>query len=174
MSLLNIFFLNEAINEEGIIYPNKIFNHVRQRLIQNISSEGAKDGMDGILLCFNKSKNEIYYAGANNAPYLMNGTLQELPTDNMPVGSGDKTDSFSHQIVPHQSGNVLYLYTDGYADQFGGSKGKKFKYKQLNELLASVSNKPMDEQKNILDKTFENWRGDLEQVDDVLLIGIKL
>ena len=188
MSLLNISFLNEAINQEDIIYPNKIFNHVRQRLIQNISSEGAKDGMDGILVCFNKAKNEIYYAGANNAPMLMTnpplspfekgesaaGGLIELPTDSMPVGSGDKPDSFNHQIVSSQAGNILYLYTDGYADQFGGPKGKKFKYKPLNELLLANSDKPLSEQKQILEKTFDEWRGDLEQVDDVLVIGIKI
>jgi len=130
--------------------------------------------MDGILLCFNKSKNEIYYAGANNAPYLMNGTLQELDTDNMPVGSGEKNDSFSHHAVSFQAGNILYLYTDGFADQFGGPKGKKFKYKPLNDLLSANSNKPLTEQKTILEKTFLDWKGSLEQVDDILVIGVRL
>ena len=193
MSLLNISFLNEAITEKGIVQPNEIFNHVRQRLIENISSEGAKDGMDGILVCFEKLPSpmttereakvgsvarglgvRLSYAGANNAPYLMNDTLQELPTDNMPVGLGEKKDSFTHNTVSFQSGDILYLYTDGFADQFGGPKGKKFKYKPLNDLLSVSSDKPLAEQKIILEKTFVDWKGSLEQVDDVLVIGIKI
>ncbi len=174
MSLLNISFLNEAITEKGILQPNEIFNHVRQRLIENISSDGAKDGMDGILLCFDRSSKMISYAGANNAPYLMDSALQELPTDKMPVGLSDKKDSFSHQVIAFQSGNILYLYTDGFADQFGGPKGKKIKYKQLNSLLLSNSSKPMEEQKTLLEKAFEEWKGNLEQIDDVLVMGIRI
>src|ERR1035437_1840645 len=174
MSLLNISFLNEAIAEKGIKQPNEVFNHVRQRLIENISTDGAKDGMDGILVCFDKSKKEISYAGANNAPMLMNEALQELPTDNMPVGLGEKKDSFTHQTISFQSGNILYLYTDGFADQFGGPKGKKFKYKPLNEKLSAISNQPLAKQKEELEKTFIDWKGNLEQVDDVLVIGIKI
>ena len=178
MSLLNISFLNEAITEKGIIQPNEIFNHVRQRLIENLSSEGQQDGMDGILVCIDKNSNTVSYAGANNAPYLMNTSLQELATDSMPVGLREKTDSFNHFVIPLQPSSInhqtLYLYTDGFADQFGGSKGKKFKYKQLNEKLLAISAQPLAEQKDILEKTFEDWKGNLEQVDDVLVIGIKL
>lgn len=174
MSLLNISFLNEAITEKGIAEPNRIFNHVRQRLIENISSEGGRDGMDGILVCFDKEKKQITYSSANNPPLLMNGALMELPSDNMPVGAGERSDSFTNEAISFQSGNNLYLYTDGYADQFGGPKGKKFKYRQLNELLASISDKPFAEQKKILESSFDAWRGGLEQVDDVLVIGVKL
>jgi serine phosphatase RsbU (regulator of sigma subunit) len=182
MSLLNISFLNEAITEKGIVKPNEIFNHVRKRLIENISSEGAKDGMDGILVCFEKlpsPKGEglgvrLTYAGANNFPVLINDVLQKLPTDNMPVGLGVKKDSFTHQTISCQSGNMLYFYTDGFADQFGGPKGKKFKHKQLNDMLSANSKKPLTKQKNILEQIFEDWKGNLEQVDDVLVIGIKI
>jgi len=174
MSLLNISFLNEAIAEKGIKQPNEVFNHVRQRLIENISTDGAKDGMDGILVCFDRNNKSISYAGANNAPYLKNGTLQELSTDNMPVGLGEKKDSFTHNTISFQTGNILYLYTDGFADQFGGPKGKKFKYKPLNEILTSISGMQMEEQRNTLEHTFVNWKGSLEQVDDVLVIGVRL
>lgn len=175
MSLLNISFLNEAISEKGIKQPNEILNHARQRLIENLSSEGAKDGMDGILVCFDKNNNTIFYSAAHNAPVIVtNGALTELDSDNMPVGLADRLDSFKYEILQASSGSVLYLYTDGFADQFGGPKGKKFKYKQLNDLLLANSSKTMSDQKDIFEKTFENWKGNLEQVDDVLLIGIRI
>ncbi len=175
MSLLNISFLNEAIVEKGINAPHEILNHVRQRLIENFSSEGARDGMDGVLVCFDKNKKEISYAAGHNAPILVtNGALAELPSDNMPVGLADRLDTFKLEKINFVPGSILYLYTDGYADQFGGPKGKKFKYKQLNALLLENSSKPIKEQKLVFEKTFENWKGDLEQIDDVLLIGIKI
>jgi serine phosphatase RsbU (regulator of sigma subunit) len=179
MSLLNISFLNEAIAEKGIVKPNEIFNHVRQRLIENISSDGAKDGMDGILISckMENGRWQMEYAGANNAPILIHdGKIIELETDNMPVGMSDRKNSFTLFTIPPigDKGGLLYLYTDGFADQFGGPKGKKFKYKPFNEKLASISNQPLKEQKRILEKTFEDWKGNLEQVDDVLIVGIKI
>ena len=92
----------------------------------------------------------------------------------MPVGKGVKNESFKLRTLDLEKGDYLYLYTDGFADQFGGSKGKKFKYKQLIELLQSISSKSADEQGAILKTTFENWRGELEQVDDVCVIGIRV
>ncbi len=178
MSLLNISFLNEAINEKNIKEPNEIFNHVRQRLIESISQEGAQDGMDGILLClecFPSEKTKCTYAAANNAPLLIrNGSIIELPTDKMPVGKGERGMPFTFHTIDCQKGDVIYFYTDGYADQFGGPKGKKFKYKQLNELLLAIHQKPMDEQENLLKTTLEKWKGNVEQVDDVLIIGITI
>jgi len=174
MSLLNASFLNEAINE-GIVQPNEVLNHVRKRLIENFYSEGGKDGMDGVLVCFDKNKGELYYSAAHNAPVIvLNGTLTKLYADNMPVGPADRLDSFKHETLHPKPGSILYMYTDGFADQFGGSKGKKFKYKKLNDLLLTNSDKPMKEQKNILEKTFEDWKGNLEQVDDILVIGIRI
>ncbi|MES2678700.1 MAG: tetratricopeptide repeat protein [Bacteroidota bacterium] len=174
MSLLNISFLNEAITEKGILEPNEVFNHVRQRLIENISSQGAKDGMDGILVCFDRGNKLISYASAHNVPYLMNESLEKLPGDNMPVGMGEKTESFTKQYVSFQTGNMLYLFTDGFADQFGGPKGKKFRTRQLEEKLAEVSKSPVERQKEILNTIFEAWKAEQEQVDDVLVVGICL
>ena len=90
----------------------------------------------------------------------------------MPVGKGEKTDSFTLHTIDYQKGDMLYLYTDGYADQFGGPKGKKFMAGSFRALLASVSKLPIEEQKASLDKTIEDWRGNLEQVDDILIIGV--
>ncbi|MBA2612272.1 MAG: SpoIIE family protein phosphatase [Bacteroidetes bacterium] len=177
MCLLNIGFLNEGIKEKNISPPSQVFDHVRTRLINDISKEGQQDGMDGILLKIELKgdKFKIEYAGANNAPVLIrNKELITLPTDKMPVGKGEKDEHFKLYTIDAQSGDMLYLYTDGFADQFGGPKGKKFKYKALNDLLLVNHSKPMMEQKEIFNSTFENWRGKLEQVDDVCVIGIRL
>ncbi|HWY12143.1 MAG TPA: SpoIIE family protein phosphatase [Bacteroidia bacterium] len=175
MSLLNISFLNEAITEKHILEPDKILNDVRERLMISLASEKGQDGMDGTLVCYDKKKNMITYASAHNKPILIrDGAMKELSADKMPIGKGEREDSFTLQAVQLQKGDMIYFYTDGYADQFGGDKGKKFKYRQLNELLVSISNKSPEKQQTILDETFETWRGNLEQVDDVLVIGIKI
>ncbi len=175
MSLLNIGFLSEAIKEKNITTPNAIFDYVRQRLIESISKEEQQDGMDGILLCIDKVTASVTYAAANNSPVIIsNGNMQQLPADKMPVGKGETDKSFSLHTLDYTKGDMLYLYTDGYADQFGGPKGKKFKYKPLNDLLFSVYSKDPELQKDTLADTFNNWIGGLEQVDDVLLIGLKL
>src|ERR1019366_10692015 len=124
MSLLNISFLNEAITEKNIKQPNEILNHARQRLIESVSQDGAQDGMDGILLCFENGK--ITYAAANNAPVIVrNNSIINLPYDKMPVGKGEVDISFTLYTIDTEKGDLLYFYTDGYADQFGGSRGKK-------------------------------------------------
>jgi serine phosphatase RsbU (regulator of sigma subunit) len=175
MSLLNIGFLSEAINEKGIEKPNEVFNYVRNRLIDTISKEGQKDGFDGILICIDLQTKEVTYSAANNKPLLIsNNTITELVADRMPVGKGERKEDFKLYTTDIKEGDVLYLYTDGYADQFGGAKGKKFKYKPLNELLLESHNKPLEKQHELLKTAFENWRDDLEQVDDVLVIGIKI
>jgi serine phosphatase RsbU (regulator of sigma subunit) len=175
MSLLNIGFLNEAIKEKGVEKPHEVFNYVRERLIHSISSEGQQDGMDGILLCIDKSTKQITYAAANNEPIIISEQkIIELPKDKMPIGKGVKTESFTLYSINVNKGDALYLYTDGYADQFGGLKGKKFKYKQLNELLLSVNKKPMEHQKDEINSVIQTWKGNLEQVDDILIVGIKL
>ncbi|MCD6017136.1 MAG: protein serine/threonine phosphatase [Bacteroidetes bacterium] len=176
MSLLNISFLNEAINEKNILAPNKVFNHVRQRLIENM--EDRQDGMDSILVRLKKQNEnlEIEYAAANNAPLIIKRTTNEiikLPVDKMPVGKGTKQDDFKSHTITLQKGDTIYLYTDGYADQFGGRDGKKFKYKQLQELLVSISILPMQEQAKILNTKIEEWKGDLDQIDDICIIGIR-
>jgi len=178
MSLLNISFLNEAINEKNITAPHEVLNHVRARLIENI--DGAKDGMDGIVLKFkvpraNEHISFMEYAAAHNAPILVrNSEMKILEKDKMPVGKGEHLNSFSLYSVSLEKGDTLYLYTDGYADQFGGPKGKKFKYKSLNQLLLSNVDEPLVKQKEILDTTIHNWQGNLEQVDDVCVVGIKI
>ncbi len=175
MSLLNISFLNEAINEKKIEKPSKIFDYVRNRLELSISKEGAQDGMDGILLKISKGENGIAceYAAANNSPVLIrNKEIIALEYDKMPIGKGLKNQPFSNHKLNIMPGDEIYLYTDGYADQFGGPKGKKFMYKQLNSLLLEISHLNEHDKKAILEKKFSDWKGSLEQVDDVCLAGI--
>ncbi|MES2763506.1 MAG: tetratricopeptide repeat protein [Bacteroidota bacterium] len=178
MSLLNIGYLSEAINEKNLEAPNEVFNYVRQRLIDNISKDGQKDGFDGILICMEMNTHGIMtltYSAANNKPLLISKhTICELPTDRMPVGIGEKKDAFKLYHIDVKKGDTLYLYTDGYADQFGGEKGKKFKYKTLNELILTNHTKSLNEQQIILRATFDKWRGQLEQVDDVCIIAVKI
>lgn len=181
MSLLSMGFLREAINERNILEPHLVFEYVRQRLINDVNDEGQKDGFDGILLCINKSTHKITYAAANNAPVVVKikagddvKHLTELQKDHLPVGESEKKKPFSLFSLDYNPGDVLFLYTDGYADQFGGPNGKKFKYKQLNETLKEIAHLPMDKQQALLAEKFYSWKGDLEQIDDVCIVGIKL
>jgi serine phosphatase RsbU (regulator of sigma subunit) len=175
MSLLNTSFINEAITEKHIYDPAQILNHVRTRLISSISKDGQRDGMDGILLCIDKNVDVVTYAAANNNPILISeNKIIDFPADKMPIGRGEKEEPFTLHTIPYKKGDMLYLYTDGYADQFGGPKGKKFKYKQLNELLMRCSKEQAGEQKKIIESGFDEWKGALEQVDDVCIIGIRL
>ena len=176
MSLLNTNFINEAINEKRIYEPNKVFNYVRNRLINSISKENQKDGFDGILVCINKANNTVTYSAANNAPILISNKsdLTKLPFDKMPVGKGEKEMEFDLYTINFKPGDWLYLYTDGFADQFGGPNGKKYKYKPLNDVLVIHCNFAANIQSQKLDTEFENWKGELEQVDDVCMVGFKL
>lgn len=175
MSLLNVNFLNEAVNEKNIDEPGKVFDYVRQKLITNMSQHDQKDGMDGVLLRYNNLDKSITYSAAYNAPVVVsNGIIKKQLADKMPVGKGEKTDAFTTYDLNLQKGDVVYLFTDGYADQFGGPKGKKFKQKQLEDLFLQISSYSVQEQFQILNDTFLGWKGVMEQVDDVLILGFKM
>ena len=175
VSLLNIGFLSEAIKEKGITEPGKIFDYVRMRLIETISDENQKDGFDGILIKVEQGSNRIEYTGANNNPlFIKSGELIHGNTNKMPVGKGIKEDNFQTYSIELNTNDSIYLFTDGYPDQFGGPKGKKFKYKQLEELIYNNHSLNPNSQLEILEENLINWKGNLEQVDDVCVVGIKL
>jgi len=165
---------------EKISASNELLNFTRKIIIQTLandgSKEGGKDGMDAALLIFNKEKTKLEFTLANNPLWLIrNNELIEHKPDKMPVGKHDFQDRpFTKNEIDLQKGDLIYIFTDGFADQFGGEKGKKFKYISLKELLLSIASKSMDEQKIILDKTFKSWRGNLELVDDVCILGIRI
>ena len=179
MSILNIACLKEA-SLQGITSPELLLNETRRLVIENLkndgSAEGGKDGMDASLLSFDFKNNLLQCACANNPVWIVRGeTLIEIKPDKMPIGKHDKDNTtFTLQTQTLQKGDLIYTLTDGFADQFGGAHGKKFKYKQLQALLLSVAQEPMEIQKQKLNDVFDNWRGNLEQVDDVCLIGIRL
>ncbi|HSY76304.1 MAG TPA: SpoIIE family protein phosphatase, partial [Bacteroidia bacterium] len=180
MSLLNISMLNETVIERRILSPDKVLNEIRNNIIKALNPEKAdtesKDGMDCSLCAIDFSKKQMYLACANNPVWIVRaGTVIEITPDKMPVGIqyGDQK-SFTLHTVPLNEGDSIYMFTDGYADQFGGPKGKKFKHKQLQEVILANANKSMAEQKSILDKMFSEWMGGLEQVDDMLIIGLKV
>ncbi len=183
MSMINTSLLNEALNE-GNVHPNEILNHARKGIIRSLKQKGEvgeqKDGMDVALvsLKLNGENSELQYSGANNSMYIIrkneNPTLEEIDPDPMPVAISDRTHDFKNNIIELHKGDSFYIFTDGYADQFGGPKGKKFKYLQFKNLLLSIQNKTMMEQHDILKKTMDEWKGTLEQIDDILVIGVRV
>jgi len=131
--------------------------------------------MDIALCSLNNKTLEIKYAGANNNLYLVrNNEMLEYAANREPVGVHFKMNSFNCHAIQLQKGDTIYLFTDGYADQFGGENGKKLKYKPFKELLLTISHHPIEEQKKFLNKHFIEWKGDYEQVDDVCVIGVKI
>lgn len=179
MSILNISALESTV-KEGISEPAEILNHTRAKIIERLkkdgSAEGGKDGMDASLISFDFKNKRLSYAAANNPVWIVRETkLMEFAPDKMPVGKHDKdTIPFTQHTIELEKGDVVYALTDGFPDQFGGPKGKKFMYKSLKELLVSIAPLPMEEQKETLKAAFNNWKGTLEQVDDVCLIGVRI
>jgi len=181
MSIVGFNLLNQAVNEHGVTKPSEILDEmnagVTDTLRQYEDEATVKDGMDIALCNINYDTLQLQYAGAYNSLWIIRDEkLIELNANKFPVGTfvGETVRRFDNQTFQLQKGDNIYLFTDGYADQFGGPLGKKFKYKQLQELLKSASTKPAREQKSVLVKTFESWIGRLEQVDDVLIIGIRI
>ncbi len=175
MSLINIGYLKEAVNERKIYNPGKIFDFVRKRLIDNINSDDHKDGFDGILLCKNLATGKIWYAAANNKPILISSSgIEVLEADKMPVGIGFKQNEFTTRSLTCERGDFLYLFTDGFADQFGGEKGKKLMQKRLVQLLEEIAGLPATQQQDKIAAFFKGWKGDLDQVDDVCMIGLNI
>jgi len=178
--------LNRSVKEFGMLETGKILDKTTDLVLETFekSDEDVKDGMDISLLAvaFSASaENEsgrkiesITWSGANNPLwYIENGEMKELKADKQPIGKSDHRKPFTTHSLP-LSLSALFLFTDGYADQFGGVKGKKFKYKPFMELLQNHSSLSMEEQKNKLDEAIENWKGDIEQNDDICIIGVRI
>ncbi|MDP3567537.1 SpoIIE family protein phosphatase [Sediminibacterium sp.] len=179
MSMLGNSFLNELVVENKLFKADEILNRLRDKVIAALFQKGEtqqKDGMDMALCVWNKMDNTLEFAGANNILYLVRDKqLLEYKGDKMPIGAYlEENKKFSAQKITVQTNDFIYLTTDGFADQFGGEKGKKFKSKQLEQLLVEVSSLPSEEQKERLTKAFLNWKLKQEQTDDVSVIGIKV
>jgi serine phosphatase RsbU (regulator of sigma subunit) len=180
MSMLGHSLLNEIIADKGVVKADAILNELREKVVSMLGQKGSgvkqNDGMDIALCVMDPITRELEFAGANSPCWIARGTgLIELEPDKMPVGA------YSGPVLPFRSkkvslepGDVVYLFTDGYADQFGGDKGKKFKYSQFKQLVASMHSEPAEKQEQLLGEAFDKWRGDLEQVDDVCVMGTRI
>ena len=182
MSMLGITFLNEIVNNLGITQANEILYHLRENVIialrQTSIEETAHDGMDMTLCVIDHKKNQLQFSGAFNPLLLIrNKEIQLYKGDNIPIGISYHKEiegSFTLNEIDIQKGDIIYMFSDGYADQFGGEKEKKFSSKRLRELLLNIHAKSMLEQKSILEKTMENWMKESEQIDDITIMGIRL
>jgi serine phosphatase RsbU (regulator of sigma subunit) len=180
MSLIGANALNQIINKQ-VDNPAEILNQLNKLSSDalNKSEEGrdkVRDGMDMAICAISKDGKTLEYAGANNPLYLIRDEeLIITKADKFAIASFEDGDQqYQNHRFEVQKGDILYVFSDGYADQFGGVKGKKFMYRQFRELLMHIKNKPMNEQKEILDSKLEDWRGQFEQVDDILVIGVRI
>jgi serine phosphatase RsbU (regulator of sigma subunit) len=177
MSMLGINLLNEIVIERNITNPGDILNKLREEIIKSLKTDDGytKDGMDAIFCKIDFDKQTLEYAAANNAFYIIRkNVLIEQKAQKMPVGFMENADPFTTKTICLEKGDIIYTYTDGYADQFGGEKGKKFMYKKFKNLLLENYTLPFDKQEEALNNTFNDWKRNLEQVDDVCIIGIKI
>ena len=179
MSMLGTAFLNEIINSRQFTNAADILMQLRDEVITSLRQKGvegeAQDGMDIALCLLDKKENILHFSGANNPLYhVRDGKVERIMGDKMPIGIHVSLDKqFTNTIISPRKGDIFYLFSDGYADQFGGPGGKKFKYKPFRDLLLEISSLPMPEQKQILEERFDAWKGSMEQVDDVLVMGLR-
>lgn len=186
MTMLGLSFLDEIIVGLKKEEPSEVLDLMREKIISTLNQSGkvgeSKDGMDISICCIDYKKMELRYAAANNNLYLVRKTgadeqkteLIELTADRQPCGYSDYAKPFSSHKISLNAGDCLYSFTDGYPDQFGGPNGKKFRYKQFEELLLQYSQNNFAAQKSYLHSAMQNWMGELDQVDDILVVGIKI
>lgn len=185
MSMIGNSLLNEIVVENKIYKPDEILNKLREKLIKALEQKGEsqnRDGMDIALCVWDKNNNTLYYAGANNPVWIIRKKneykeydLIELKPDKMPVGlHTGELKPFNVQTFNLNYGDSIYAFTDGFSDQFGGEKGKKYKYKNFQAILLENADKSMQEQSEIIKNEFYNWKGNLEQIDDVCIVGIRV
>lgn len=178
MSMLGISFLNDILSTEAILSPAEILDRLRDRVIEELRQKnetiGNKDGMDISLVRVNLKTLEVEWAGANNPlNYIQNNELLEIKADKQPIGYYPYSRIFTNHQLQLKKGDVVYIYSDGYADQFN-EDDKKMTKKRFKEELLKVSSFPLNEQKNKLSEFFINWKGQAEQIDDVCVMGVKL
>jgi len=176
--------LNRSVREYGLTDPGKILDKTREIVVQEFekSDEDVKDGMDISLCSLSLDTKTLSWAGANNPLWIVRKSeLIEFKPDKQPIGKIENPKSFTTQTIQLQKGDSIYIFTDGLQDQFGGENltdgkagGKKFKASKLKEILLSIQQQPLPNQKGILKEAFINWKGKLEQVDDVCVIGVRI
>jgi serine phosphatase RsbU (regulator of sigma subunit) len=171
--------LNRSVREFGLKEPGKILDKTREIVISEFekSDDEVKDGMDMSLGSLSLSALTLTWSGANNPLWVLRkdgDAIEEIKADKQPIGKYSDPKPFTTHQLNLSKGDMIYLITDGYQDQFGGEKGKKFKASNLKELIVSIKSETMANQKNLIDEAFETWRGKLEQIDDVCIIGVRV
>ena len=180
MSMLGISFMNEIVNKSDTTQANEILNQLRSHVVESLGQTGEEgeqqDGMDLALCVIDMKAKKIQYSGAYNPLYLIrNNELIEYKPDKMPIGiHREKKEAFTNRLIDVEIGDALYMFSDGYVDQFGGPRQKKFMSKSFKELLLQINSKPMEEQREILNTTIEDWMGQVEQIDDILVMGMRI
>ena len=173
--------LNRAINEFDLIQPAAILDKLTELVEESFAQQGendVKDGMDIALCVWDPKTNVLEYSGANNPLWIIRegedgSEILETKADKQPIGAFDMRKPFTNHTYNLQEGDRVFLFSDGYPDQFGGPKGKKFKYKPLKQLLSQLKGSSMKEHHYMLDKSFMEWMGEYEQIDDVCVIGVQ-
>ena len=178
MSMLGVSLLNEIVRNRNIVEPDKILNTLRSMVIKSLGQGQAgtlvKDGMDMTVKVIDFDNDKLYFAGANNPLYhIRNGELTQYKPDKMPVAIHEVMEDFNFVSIDLQKGDTFYTFSDGFVDQFGGPKQKKFLSKNFRNLLLEIQNLDMIDQGKKLDEVFEAYRADIEQVDDVVVIGVR-
>ncbi len=178
MSMLGITMLHEIVNEKNFSRSDEILNELRLNIARTLKQEGKpgeqKDGMDMVLLIYDRTTRKMEFSGANNPMYIIrDGEMIEYKGNNMPVAYYDNMTPFTRHTIQMKQGDRVYMFSDGFPDQFGGPLGKKFKYRPFKDLLLEVHERPMEEQKRILKMVFDEWKGNLDQIDDVLVMGLR-
>jgi serine phosphatase RsbU (regulator of sigma subunit) len=180
MSMLNISSLNEIQNNSLIVSPAKILDHARKRIIEHLDNydqaEEAKDGMDAIVVCIDKEAKNLTCAAANNSLWVVrNEDVIQMKGDKMSVGKDFSSGlSFTEQTIALEKNDLIFMFTDGYTDQFGGEKGKKFMISRFREMMLTMAHLPVEEVKQKLAVTFDKWKGEHEQTDDVLVFVLRV
>jgi serine phosphatase RsbU (regulator of sigma subunit) len=180
MSIVGQNLLNQAVNEHGLSRPNLVLNALNKEVSRTLGANEASqvtDGMDIALCSIDMDTMMLQFAGAFNPAWILRqGEIIELRGDKFPIGSfvDSGVRNFQNIEFQLQEGDIVYVFTDGYADQFGGPKGKKFKYKNIKSLLIENASASMSDQKMILERTIRDWKGDLEQIDDILVMGVRV
>ncbi len=182
LSVVGHNLLGKALTDLKLVMPDKILKfldgeiHKTLRHKDMLNDNGIQDGMDISLCCYHEKSKALFYAGAFNPMYVFrNGQLLEFKADKILIGSGDSSNkNFKLHELKVESGDEVVLFTDGFADQFGGPFGKKLKYKPFKEMLLSVQNLTMKEQSTTVTRSFEEWRKDFDQVDDVCVLAVRL
>jgi DNA-binding response OmpR family regulator len=179
MSILGVTLCNDIVLNEKITQPDQFLNRLRNRLLLSLgegrSPELIPDGMEGAVIRYNEKTGQLLYAGSFNPLLAVHrGELVEIRGDRMPIGFSEISRPFSLNELLLEKGDMVYLFTDGYTDQFGGTMNKKFMIRRLRELVLSINGLPVENQKESLNATFIEWKGRFEQTDDVLMLGIRV